>query len=81
MSSTLAYKGFVLTADVYAASGGFLPILTMTIDRGHQMLKKIFTPPFPQNGYTTRKQAIDASLHFGAAVIDGNVPRQTVSEM
>jgi hypothetical protein len=75
------YKGFKLAAAVYAADKGFLPILTITKDRGHQILDKQFTPPHPPGGYATDKEAVDATLRYGAAVIDGNVPGQSVDEM
>ena len=75
------YKGFVLTAAVYAGRTGFLPTLTIRKDHGYQVLEKQITPPFPQNGYATEEEAIEASLHYGASLIDGNLPRQSMNKM
>lgn len=74
------YMGFRLDADIYAAAQGFVPILTIT-KHGDQTLEKQFSPPHPPDGYLTEKDAVDASLTYGMAIIDGQIKGQSVSEM
>ena len=75
------YMGFRLDADVYAAARGFVPILTITKQRGDQTLEKQFSPPHPPDGFLTEKEAVDASLKYGMAIINGNFRGKTVNEM
>jgi hypothetical protein len=74
------YMGFRLDADIYAAAWGFVPTLTIT-KHGDQTLEKQFSLPYPSDGYLTEKDAVDASLIYGMAIIDGQIKGQTVSEM
>jgi hypothetical protein len=67
-------------AHIYVAAWGFVPLLTIT-KHGDQTLEKKFSLPHPSDVYLTEKDAVDASLTYGMAIIDGQIKGETVSEM
>ena len=73
--------GFRLVSDVYFAAWGFIPILTISKQRGDQTSEKQFSPPQPPKGFATEQEAIDAAMTFGMAVIDGKLRGQNVNDL
>lgn len=75
------YKGFELNVGVYGAAQGFIPTLTITKHHGSHTNEKRFSPPCPTNGIPDEKEALQAAIDFGKAVIDGRVKGATVQDI
>lgn len=83
----IEYKGMTLKAAAFevVGAGGFLP--SLSIERageragGRAGRACLFNPPCPAGLFETDEEALDQTLAFGMAIVDGEVRGLTVDDL
>ena len=78
------YKGMTVRAAAFelVESGCFVTSLLITRAGFSRSGKtKLFEPPSPEGFFSDSEEALESSLAFARAIIDGEVPEHTVEDL
>ncbi len=75
------HRGFTIEASYYMATGRFVPTVFVRKDRSSAVTEIQLTPPYPDGGPETEKEAFAAGFDHAKALIDGRVAGIDVSKL
>jgi hypothetical protein len=75
------YRGFHINAFYYQTANGFVPRVVVSKHRSGSVTELPLSPPCPEQGFETEKQAFGAGIDYAKAAIEGRVSGIDVSKL